>query len=135
MAQLAQRLRLDLADPLARYAELLADLFERPLPTVLQAEPQLKHASFATRQRVEHVVHLLLEHLPRRDVGGAQRSLIGYEVAQVTIFFRSNRDLERNRLLSRLLDLAHAVSAEVEFCRDLFVGGLATDVLLESSRD
>src|SRR6187551_2545140 len=36
VAQLAERLRLDLADPLAGDAELAADLFQRPLPAVVR---------------------------------------------------------------------------------------------------
>src|SRR4029453_8938589 len=45
VTQLAQRLRLDLADPLAGHVELLADLLEGPGTPVLQAEPELQHAA------------------------------------------------------------------------------------------
>jgi RNA polymerase primary sigma factor len=53
VAQLAQRLRLDLADPLAGDVELLADFLERAGAAVLEAEPELKDASLAAGQRVE----------------------------------------------------------------------------------
>src|SRR6186713_973722 len=51
VAQLAQRLRLDLADPLAGDVELLADLLEGPGPAVLQPEAELEHAALSTGQR------------------------------------------------------------------------------------
>src|SRR5260221_1025175 len=47
--QLAQRLRLDLADPLPGHAEPLPDLFQRALVAVDQPEPQLQHAPLARR--------------------------------------------------------------------------------------
>ena len=40
MAELAQRLGLDLADAFARHVELLSDLFEGALAAVFQAETQ-----------------------------------------------------------------------------------------------
>ena len=52
VAQLAQRLRLDLADPLAGHVELPADLLEGPRPAVFQPEPELEYASLATRERI-----------------------------------------------------------------------------------
>src|SRR5687767_12590738 len=41
-AQLRERLRLDLADPLARHAEFLADLFERARRLGPDPEPELQ---------------------------------------------------------------------------------------------
>src|SRR6185436_18628677 len=61
VAQLAQRLGLDLADPLAGDVELLADLLERSGTPVLEAEAELEHTTFATGQRVEDSLDLLLE--------------------------------------------------------------------------
>src|SRR3989440_8139899 len=43
MPQLAQRLRFDLPDPLARDREALADFLERVLAAVADAEPHLDH--------------------------------------------------------------------------------------------
>ena len=50
VAELAERLRLDLADALAGHVELLADFLERPGPAVLQPEPELEHAPLAARE-------------------------------------------------------------------------------------
>ena len=48
--ELAQRLRLDLADALARHAELLADLLERVVGVHADAEAHAQHALLARRQ-------------------------------------------------------------------------------------
>ena len=58
MAQPARRLRLDLADPLARHAELATDLRERAGAPVLEAEAQLQRESIA-------VARCTVERLPR----------------------------------------------------------------------
>src|SRR5262245_33398479 len=54
LAQLRQRLALDLTHPLARQAEALADLLERLRLLVVQAEPHPQHRRLA-------LVHLLQE--------------------------------------------------------------------------
>src|SRR5690606_14878856 len=53
VAQLRQGLRLDLADPLPRHAELPADLLEGAGVPVGQAEAQLDDALLPFRQRAE----------------------------------------------------------------------------------
>ncbi len=50
VAKLAQRLGLDLADPLTGHVELLAHLLQSPGTPVLKAEAELKHASLAPRE-------------------------------------------------------------------------------------
>src|SRR5215470_11833981 len=51
VAQLAQRLGLDLPDPLARDLEILAHLFERVIRALADPEPQLEHLLLARRER------------------------------------------------------------------------------------
>src|SRR5579875_856484 len=57
VTQLAQRLRLDLANALARHVELLADFLERMVRAHLDAEAHPQHLRLTRRQRVEHVLH------------------------------------------------------------------------------
>src|ERR1035437_7815652 len=52
VAELTQRLRLDLADPLAGDVELLANLLERPGAAVLQPEAELQDSPLTAGQRV-----------------------------------------------------------------------------------
>src|SRR6187399_2867086 len=80
MAELAQRLGLDLADAFAGDVELLADLFEGPGTPVLEAEPELQHAPLATGQRVQDRLDLLLEELVRRCLGGREGPAVLDEV-------------------------------------------------------
>src|SRR6188474_1736107 len=63
VAQLAQRLGLDLPDPLAGDVEVAADLLEGPAAAILEAEAKLEDASLARREAVEHPLHLLLQEL------------------------------------------------------------------------
>src|SRR3954467_10313752 len=94
VAQLAQRLRLDLPDPLASHVELLADLLEGPGTPVLETEPELEHASLAAGQRVKDGLGLLLQELVRRGLGGSQGPTVLDEVAEVGIFLLTDRRLE-----------------------------------------
>ena len=50
MAQLPQRLGLDLPDALARDREVLAHFFQRVLAAILQAEPQPDNLLLARRK-------------------------------------------------------------------------------------
>src|SRR6476646_5190480 len=52
--ELAQRLRLDLADALAGHRELLPDLFERVIGVHADAEAHSQHPLLARRQRRQH---------------------------------------------------------------------------------
>ena len=65
MPELAQRLRLDLPDPLASHVELLADLLEGSGTPVLETESELEHAPLAAGERVEDALDLLLQELGR----------------------------------------------------------------------
>src|SRR3954466_15949063 len=85
VAQLAQRLRLDLADPLAGDVELLAHLLEGPGTPVLETEAELEPAPLAARQRVEDRLDLLLEQLVRRGLGRRQGATVLDEVAEVGV--------------------------------------------------
>src|SRR5262247_2457203 len=59
MAQLAERLGLDLPDALARDGEILADLLERVLAPVREAEAEAQDLFLARRQRVQDLVRRL----------------------------------------------------------------------------
>src|SRR5262245_27190136 len=61
MAQLAQRLGLDLADALAGHGEVLAHLFQRVLAAVAEAEAHLDHLLLARSQRLQQGLGLLLQ--------------------------------------------------------------------------
>src|SRR5437867_10505795 len=61
VAQLAQRLALDLADALARHGEGLTDLFQGVLATVAYAEAHLEDHLLAGRQGLQDLLRLLLQ--------------------------------------------------------------------------
>src|SRR6185436_12542367 len=63
VTELAERLRLDLANALAGDVEERAHLFERALRAVVgEPESQAYDLRFARRQRLQHLVHLVAQH-------------------------------------------------------------------------
>src|SRR5207249_10557271 len=101
MAQLAERLGLDLSDALAGDREALADLFERVLAAVADAEPQLDDLLLARRQRFEHRFGLFLEIQVDDGFGRRDHLAILDEVAEMRIFLFADRRFEGDRLLRR----------------------------------
>src|SRR5665213_3972957 len=100
--QLAQRLRLDLANALARDVELLADLFQRVVGVHLDAEAHPQHLRLARRQRVEDVLADIAQARVDRGVGRRHRRLVLDEVAQMRIVVVADRRFHRDRLLADL---------------------------------
>src|SRR5437016_1159843 len=141
VAELPERLRLDLADPLAGHVELTADLLEGPRPAVLQPEAELKDPPFAPGQRVQHRLDLLLEELVRRRLGGRQCAPVLDEVAEVGILLLADRRLERHRLLRDLDDLADLLRGDLDLLAlrhrlgDLLDRRLPSELLKELARD
>src|SRR5262245_17663867 len=111
MPQLAERLRLDLADSLARDVERGADLFERARAAVLgQTEPETYHLRLALAQRFEHLVHLVLQHRERRGLSRRDYARVLDEIAEVRVVVLADWSIQRDRLLRGLehaLDLVH----------------------------
>src|SRR5216110_3131019 len=106
VAQLAQRLGLDLPYALARDVELLADLLQRVVGGHLDAEAHAQHLGLARRERVEHFLRHVAQAGEGRRVGGRERRLVLDEIAEVRVVVVTDRRLHRDRLLGDLEDLA-----------------------------
>src|SRR5215210_3504054 len=83
MLQLAQGLRLDLADALAGHRELLADLLEGVVGVHADAEAHAQHALLARGQRCENARRGLTKIALDRRVDGQDRVLVLDEVAEM----------------------------------------------------
>src|SRR6056297_579225 len=132
--QLAQRLVLDLADPLARHAEVLPDLLERVLAAVHEALAHLEDLRLALVQLVERLVELLREDRLAGLVHRALDLLVGDEVAVEAVLLVADGRFEAERLareLERLLDLL-GVPLGAHRVGDLLVAGLAAQLLLQA---
>src|SRR4029450_6316235 len=106
MAQLAQRLGLDLTNALAGDREVLADLLERVLAAVREAEAQPQNLLLAGRERVEDLVGLLAQAEPDDRLHRRDDLLVLDEIAQVTVFLLADRRLQRDGLRGDLGHLA-----------------------------
>ena len=141
VAQLAERLGLDLADPLAGDVELPADLLERPGAAVLEPVAELKDPPLTSVQRVEDGRHLLLEERPRGGLVGGERGGIFDEVAEGPVRLLADRRIEGDRLVARLGDLADLVGRDHDLLAprhrlaDLLHGRLATEFREQLARD
>src|SRR5712692_2060222 len=129
--QLAQRLGLDLPDALARDREALADLLERMLAAVADAEPHLDDLLLARRERLEDRLGLFLQVQVDHGLGGRDDLPILDEIAQMRIFLFADRRLERDRLLRDLQHLADLAHRDVHPLGDLFGRRLAPELLHE----
>src|SRR5215472_15843217 len=129
MAQLAQGLGFDLADTLAGDRERLADLFERMLGAVFQTKPHLDYFLFARSQRPEDLCGLVFQVHVDHGFGRRNHGPVFDEVAQMRIFFFTDRRLQRDRLLSDLEHLAHLGHRNIHALGDLFRGRLTPQLL------
>src|SRR6266545_1643064 len=95
MLQLAQRLRLDLPDALARHRELLADFFQRVVGVHADAEAHAKNALLAWCERGEHPRRGLAQVRLDRGVDRQDRVFVLDEIAEMRILLVADRRLER----------------------------------------
>src|SRR5881628_2970735 len=111
MLQLAQGLRLDLADALAGDRELLADLFEGVVGVHADAEAHAQHALLARGEGGEDAGRGFAQ--VRLD-GGVDRQdgvLVLDEVAEVRILLVADRGLERDRPLRSLRTFSSGIAS------------------------
>src|SRR5690242_20460475 len=96
--QLAQRLRLDLADALAGHLEVLTDLLERVVALLADAEPHPEDLLLARRERGEHLPRLLRQVHVDDGVGRGDERLVLDEVPEVAVLLLADGRLEGDGL-------------------------------------
>src|SRR5436309_3470606 len=94
MPQLAQGLRFDLTDALARDVERAADFLERMLGSVAHAKSHLEHLLLARRPRAEDLVGLLFQIRDDDVIDRGDHAAILDEIAKMRIFLFADRRLE-----------------------------------------
>src|SRR5512139_409178 len=94
VAQLPERLGLDLADALAGDLELLAHLFQRVVRVFADAETPPKHLLLAVRQRVQHLADLQVEVVPDGELEGRGDLLVLDKVAQMAVLLLADGRLK-----------------------------------------
>src|SRR6266508_3096587 len=87
MAELGERPRLDLADPLTGDAELPPDLLERPGLPVSQAEPELEDPPLPGRQRLKDGGDVIPHHAGGRGFGRGDSPAVLDEGSQPILIF------------------------------------------------
>src|SRR6202158_144746 len=133
LAQLAQRLRLDLANPFARDGEQLADLFEGAVG-LADAEAHPQDLLFAWRQRRQDLAHQLAEIAPDRRLDRRWREFVLDEVAERALFLVAERGFERKRLLDELEHLLEPFERNLHLLGDLLGARVAPEALAQHAR-
>src|SRR5207237_2638510 len=95
-----ERLRLQLADALARQPQLLADRLEGGRLAV-EAEAQLEQPALTLRQPPDGRAHRLAAHRLTGRLGRVGRALVGEEVAELAAVVVADGLVQRNRRLDR----------------------------------
>src|SRR5258705_4907892 len=102
MAQLAERLGLDLTDALARHRESLAHFLEDVLALLADAEAEAEDLLLLGRQRSQGALDLMREVLADQGVVRRLGRLVLEEIAQVGVL--PDGGFQRQRLPRRLQD-------------------------------
>ena len=103
MAQLAQRFGLDLTNALTGHGKMLSDFFQSMFRSGSpQTKPHLDYLLLARRQRRQHFVGDLAQVRSHYLVGRIHDRFVFDEIAEMRIFFFTNRSFERDRLLRNL---------------------------------
>src|SRR5206468_9732794 len=89
--QLAERLRLDLADSLARHRELLPDFLQRVIGVHADAEAHAQNPLLAWGEARQDARHRLLEVGLDRRVNGNDRVFVLDEVTKVAVLLVPDR--------------------------------------------
>src|SRR5207249_1772188 len=129
-AEAGERLTLELADPLSRQVELVADRLERP-GLALEAEAQLEDPPLALRKRLERTPHALAAE---RLLGLVERIgglAVGEQVAELALVVGADRLVQRDGRLGgaeRLLDM---LDRQARRLGELLARGFAAQLDLE----
>src|SRR5262245_20413428 len=129
MLQLAQRFCLDLTDALARYRELLADLFQGVILVHADAEAHSKNTLLARGKRGEHPRRRFAQVRLDSRVARQDRILVLDEVAEVRVLFVADRRLERKWFLGDPLRFAHPLKRDAKFLGDFLGRWFAADLV------
>src|SRR3954468_1173667 len=108
MPQLAQCLRLNLADAFASHLVLAADLFEGAFRTVEQTEAIFQHFALAFGQRAENGLKLFLEETETRHLRRIFRAFVLDEITEAGVAVVADWSVQRNRLMPHLQERVHA---------------------------
>ena len=109
MFKFAQRFCLNLADALARDAELLADLFQRVIGVHANAKAHAQHALLTRGQAGKHPRRGLAQIGMDRRIKWLDSILVLDEIAQMAVCLVADGRLKGNRLLGNFQHLADLV--------------------------
>src|SRR5262245_19057370 len=135
MAQLAQRLRLDLANALPRHGESEPDLLQRQVGALAGPEAQPQDLLLAGRERAEYLARLPADIARQHGIHERDGALVLEEVAEVAVLLLAHRRVEGDRLPRDAQRAAPLVARHAHLRADLLGCRLAPQILHEHARD
>ena len=129
--QLAQRLRFDLADALARDVEFLADFFERVLALAADPETQPDHLLLFGRKRLQDVGGLVANVGVDHRIHRRAYPAVFNQIAQRRFAIAADRRFERHRIARNGLQLLDLFDRNVHAARDFVVGRSAAQLFFK----
>ena len=134
MAQLSQRLRLDLADTLTGDVEFFSDFLQGARPAVDQTEAELNDLALPVRERLKRGAKLLAQHGERCGIGRGECGIILDKVSEMAVVLLTDRCIKRYRISGDLQHLAHTRNRHVQSIRHLLRGRFAPQLLQKGAR-
>ena len=133
VAQLGERLGLDLADPLAGDVEAAAHLVERERLVALEPEPQREDLPLAGVEVVEQVLEVVAGQRQRRHLEGHLGVVVGDEVAELGVVV-ADRHRQRHEVGAGVQRDQHPLLGHAGLLGQLGGGGLAPERLEQRGR-
>src|SRR5580700_2133686 len=135
VAQLGERLLLQLADPLPGQSQRLADLIERVRVAVIETEPHRHDRGLARRQRIQRVPQLVGHQLAVNQLAGLRRVDVLDQVADAGLAVLADRRVEADRLPAGAQQLLDLVRRPVQLDGQLLRGWLPAQALVHVALD
>src|SRR3989338_4907416 len=127
VAHLLENFSLDLTDTFTRDAEFLPDLLKSMPNAIFESKAHLDDLALTRREKLEHGVHILLLELPIGGIEGINGILIPNKVPELAILLRSHRSLERDDVLTDLLDMTDTLDIHIHFDREFLYRGFTPE--------
>ena len=120
MPQLAQRLGLDLPDPLPGDGKVLPDLLKGVIGFLTDAETHAQHFFFTRCQGGQHLAGLLGQVQIDGRIRGQHEFFVFDKIPEMTVFLFTNGGFQRNRLPGDLKHLADLLQRDLHLFGNFF---------------
>ena len=135
MAQLSQRLGLDLPDSFTGHLEVLANLFQSMLFLTLEPKAHLQNLGLTVGEVLEQLVYLIAQGPVNHRVRRSHLIVVGDEIPQMGVILLTDGRLQGDRIQRDLLNLADLLLRHLHLFGQLFRVRIPSKLLKKLSGD